>query len=476
MAFPDNNTMIAAAGGLVSESSIYNRAIEATALVGASTNNVISPSSTVQQLVTAAASLLQDDGGYLEAVRAHYALDIYNKLGNGLPFVKLTTAARLALTPAGVGEWVYDTDLNRYFYWNGTGWLSAGAGGSSDTQVIYNDSGALSGDATFTFNKTTKLVSATAVTTTGAVNVGGALDVTGVTTLSQPLKINQVAGLGGSVRYIGNGNSTTNWFLNVPTGGSIALAVNESIAFTVSSGGAKTSSVYPYELTGSPGGLGGSSRYIGGSGGTTSWYYNALTGGNHVWAINESAVLVLDSSSLRPSVDNSISCGDGSHRWTVVYAASGTINTSDADAKENIEPLPFSATEYIKSLKPVSYKFKDTQDEVVQQTFKVRKTRIETDEEGKEVEVGYDVDEVRDVVVSKGQTYSRKHWGFIAQDVAATNQKFGIDSGVFVDVAKNDPDSAKKGRRYGLRYEELIAVQAKAIQELIARIEKLEGR
>jgi hypothetical protein len=51
-------------------------------------------------------------------------------------------------------------------------------------------------------------------------------------------------------------------------------------------------------LTGTPAGLGAATRYIGGAGGTDSWYFNALTGGSHLWAFGESLAMTLNSTGL----------------------------------------------------------------------------------------------------------------------------------------------------------------------------------
>ena len=51
-------------------------------------------------------------------------------------------------------------------------------------------------------------------------------------------------------------------------------------------------------LTGTPAGLGGSTRYIGGASTTDSWYYNAVSGGSHVWAFGESESMRLNSTGL----------------------------------------------------------------------------------------------------------------------------------------------------------------------------------
>lgn len=44
--------------------------------------------------------------------------------------------------------------------------------------------------------------------------------------------------------------------------------------------------------------------------------------------------------SPRPAADNTHSLGDGSLRWSTVYAATGAINTSDAREKSSLAPIP----------------------------------------------------------------------------------------------------------------------------------------
>jgi hypothetical protein len=64
------------------------------------------------------------------------------------------------------------------------------------------------------------------------------------------------------------------------------------------------------------------------------------TSGNFSWGLNGStSFATLDSTTHRPGLDNTQSSGNASFRWSVVYAATGTINTSDAREKTEVNSL-----------------------------------------------------------------------------------------------------------------------------------------
>jgi hypothetical protein len=61
---------------------------------------------------------------------------------------------------------------------------------------------------------------------------------------------------------------------------------------------------------------------------------------------------------IQPGADNSISNGTSARRWSVVYAANGTIQTSDVRLKTNITNLQYGLKE-VMQLQPVAYDWKD---------------------------------------------------------------------------------------------------------------------
>lgn len=122
--------------------------------------------------------------------------------------------------------------------------------------------------------------------------------------------------------------------------------------------------------------------------------------------------------------------------WKTIYSNTGTINTSDLRLKTNVNNSVLGL-DFINSLRPVSYKF---------------------------IEGG--LDESGAAIPG-----SRTHWGLIAQEVKSSIDLAGVeDFAGWVLLEKNNPDSEQ-----ALRYEEFIAPLIKAVQELTARVEALEG-
>lgn len=159
---------------------------------------------------------------------------------------------------------------------------------------------------------------------------------------------------------------------------------------------------------------------------------------------NWTTYLEFNSASFRPSIDDAMSLGGSSNRWSQVYAANGTINTSDGREKQNIESLNDVELRVAQRLKGLIKKFK-----------------------------------FRNAVAQKGDS-ARIHVGAVAQEVKAAFEAEGLDGfryGVLcydeweddlqpvmaVNEAGEEYDTGDRkliktaGNRYGLRYEELFA-------------------
>lgn len=147
---------------------------------------------------------------------------------------------------------------------------------------------------------------------------------------------------------------------------------------------------------------------------------------------------------FRPSANNAYTLGNGTYRWSEVYAINGTINTSDANAKTQIEDLSDAELRVAKSLKGLIKKFK-----------------------------------YKDAVAKKGDS-ARTHIGVIAQSVRDAFANEGLDAekyGMFCkdehyavngepvqpDVNGAYPADAVKVEQLGIRYDQLLAFVVAAL-------------
>ena len=129
--------------------------------------------------------------------------------------------------------------------------------------------------------------------------------------------------------------------------------------------------------------------------------------------------------------------GNANYKWAAVYASTGTIQTSDRNAKNSIENLPQKYVDFVLWLSAKRYKLNDG-------------------------------------------TSGRYHVGFIAQDVEEGMSLFGIDSMEFGGFVKDKDTDGND--IYMLRYEEFIAIilaavqqQQKVISDHEERLKKLEA-
>ena len=123
--------------------------------------------------------------------------------------------------------------------------------------------------------------------------------------------------------------------------------------------------------------------------------------------------------------DNYMNLGDPATRWGTVYAATGTINTSDANLKQDVEDLDTAELNVANAIKGLIKKFRFV-----------------------------------DAVAEKGSD-ARIHVGVIAQEVEQAFVDEGLDPrryGLFCE------DTLKDGsKRLGIRYDELLAFVVAAL-------------
>jgi hypothetical protein len=121
-------------------------------------------------------------------------------------------------------------------------------------------------------------------------------------------------------------------------------------------------------------------------------------------------VLRLGSASVSGGTDNTISSGGSSLRWTAVFATNGTINTSDAREKENVENLKYGLSE-LRKLRPVSYNWISNPDEgrklgLIAQELQEVLPEVVRDWDWKEAEDGMPNERVRVPAERLGVFYS----------------------------------------------------------------------
>lgn len=139
---------------------------------------------------------------------------------------------------------------------------------------------------------------------------------------------------------------------------------------------------------------------------------------------------------VAPGSDNTQTLGTSSKRWSVVYAGTGTINTSDGREKQDISDLTEAEKRVALALKGMIKKFR-----------------------------------FKDAVQQKGED-ARIHVGVIAQEVIAAFEVEGLDPMRYAIVCYDEWEEQREviddegnvtveyrpaGNRYGIRYEELLA-------------------
>jgi hypothetical protein len=165
-----------------------------------------------------------------------------------------------------------------------------------------------------------------------------------------------------------------------------------------------------------------------------------------------------------PQSDNTYNLGQATsagyganRRWQRLYSNNTTISTSDVNAKTDVSNSALGLN-FINSLRPISYRWIVGHHEVVK------------DADGNPVIVGEDP-QGKPIYELENVPGKRLHYGFIAQEVKQAVDASGVeDFAGWVKDDISDPNSTES-----LSYEQFIAPMAKAIQELSARVQQLEG-
>jgi hypothetical protein len=190
-----------------------------------------------------------------------------------------------------------------------------------------------------------------------------------------------------------------------------------------------------------------------------------------IWSTTQSGgssvidrVAINNAGYLYPLADNSQLLGVSGSRWSSVYAATGTIQTSDEREKTNITPSSLGLN-FINALNPVSYKWISGSNKTINQEY--------IDEDGNVIPEGEPIppNARPGKIITESVPGKRTHWGLLAQEVKTVCDEANVDFGGWILTDTNNPDSQQ-----GLRYDQFIAPMIKAMQELSAKVVELETK
>lgn len=169
-------------------------------------------------------------------------------------------------------------------------------------------------------------------------------------------------------------------------------------------------------------------------------------------------VLQVRATDTRPGADNALSLGTASSRWSVVYAASGAINTSDARAKCDVGPVDEALLDAWANVAWGQYRFVEA-----------------VAEKGDDARwhLGLVAQQVRDAIDAQMGAGAAVRWGLVCHDRWDAEPALQDEDGGVLHPAR------AAGDRWGLRYDECFALEAlwqrRAIAGLAARLDALDA-
>lgn len=166
-------------------------------------------------------------------------------------------------------------------------------------------------------------------------------------------------------------------------------------------------------------------------------------------------VEIKSNGTMRPVADNAYALGDATHRWSAVYAANGTIQTSDARDKDIAGALDFAGA-MVDAVDPILFRWKVGENRVV-----ASRTETATDDSG----------DIIPGATLEPMSGRRIHAGFIAQDLKAAMSRAGADFAAWGLDDKDDPES-----RQWTRPDQLIAVLWAALKATREELAALSAR
>lgn len=155
---------------------------------------------------------------------------------------------------------------------------------------------------------------------------------------------------------------------------------------------------------------------------------------------------------IYPLADNTYSFGLAGDRWTVIYATTGTINTSDERSKQDIQSIDDAEKRVAQSIKGLikKFRFKDAVAE------KGDKARIHFGVMAQEVANAF---QVEGLDANNYGLFCYDEWEEQPEVTAPVLDPFGKETGETTVISEYKP----AGNRYGIRYDELLCFVIGAI-------------
>lgn len=323
-----------------------------------------------------------------------------------------------------------------------SGAAGAATPGGSNTQVQFNDSGAFGGNANLTFDKSTNALSLTGklnlTAATGNYNVvtNSASASNPTTTIYQAFTRTATPTGAATTTYLAGRT-----FYVKDQSGFEVIGVTEYVS-TFTSSGATTNQSTTYRLDNyaEVSGASFNSSFV--EQNATSYYFGFSSGGTS----SATKRFVINYNDIEPYTDGSMNIGTSFVRWGTVYAVTGTINTSDINEKEQIQPLEDAEKAVALSIKGLIKKFK-------------WKTSVSEKGDAARIHVGVMAQEVRDAFVAQGLDPER--YALFCKDVWWDREEV-----VRHDESENPITEIKhytqeveggiRHERYGVRYDQLL--------------------
>lgn len=195
--------------------------------------------------------------------------------------------------------------------------------------------------------------------------------------------------------------------------------------------------------------------------GSQQMFLRAQNDGNYVLHLG-----VHDSTwTLDPDVSGNLQLGTANHKWGTLYSTSGTIQTSDRNAKHDIHPLSEDDRylTFFQNLLPRSYMFNDGKSGRIHVGFVAQDVAKAMESAGlSDLEFAGFCRDQKTVPVQK------------IMDIQVLDEKTGEKRAETITYTEDEPVEGK--HVYSLRYEEFIALNTLMIQKLMERFDALESK